>query len=209
MNGSESELVALAAGGDRAALQRLLMRHHARLAATVQRRVPADLQGVLAAEDVCQEAYVVVFQQVGSLRDRRAGAFRAWLEAIVERKLVDSVRALRARKRGGGRRAAAEDPGAAASSVAELLDLVAVHERTPSRSVARRELVAGVHAALKQLSEDHREVLRLHYLEGLSVEDTAQRMGRSAEAVVMLCSRALRRLARVVGDPDRFLSRDA
>jgi RNA polymerase sigma-70 factor (ECF subfamily) len=207
MNGNESELVAQAAAGDRAAIQQLLTRHYDRLVAIIEEKVPADLQGVLAADDVCQEAYVAVFQQIDSLRERNARAFRSWLQAIVERKLVDAIRALRAQKRGGGRQVG----GAAAdvSSVIELLDIVAVHEQTPSCSAARRELISGVHKALGELKADYREALRLHYIEGLSVAGTAERLGRSPKAVVMLCNRALRQLARAIGDPVRFLSRDA
>jgi len=207
MDDTESELVAQAVAGDRAAVQRLLTRHHDRLVAIIEEKVPADLQSVLAADDVCQEAYMAVFQQVGSLRDHSARAFRSWLQAVVERKLIDAIRALRAQKRGGGKQAG--DPEAAVSSVIELLDVVAAHEQTPSRSAARRELVAGVHTALEELKEDHREALRLHYIEGLSVAGTARRMGRSPKAVVMLCNRALRQFARAIGDPGKFLSGNA
>ena len=209
MDDIESGLVSQAAEGDRAAIQRLLIRHHERLVAVIEDKVPADLQGVLSADDVCQEAYVAVFQQIGSLRDRSSGAFRSWLRAIVERKLVDAIRALRAQKRGGGRRAEPGVPETDVSSVIELLDIVALHEHTPSRSVRRRELISGVHAALDKLKDDHREALRLHYIEGMSLADTAQRMGRSPGAVVMLCNRALRQLADRIGDPAKFLSRDA
>ena len=207
MGEGESELVAQAAEGDRAAIQQLLTRHHDQLVAIIEDKVPADLQGVLAAEDVCQEAYVAVFQQIGSLRDRSASAFSSWLRAIVERKLIDAVRALRAQKRGGGRHVGGEATDV--SSVIELLDIVAVHEQTPSRSAARRELISGVHAALAQLNDDHRTALRLHYIEGLSVAGAAERMGRSPKALVMLCNRALRQLGQAIGDPVKFLSRNA
>jgi RNA polymerase sigma-70 factor (ECF subfamily) len=207
MDESESELVAQAADGDRAAIQQLLTRHHGQLVAIIEDKVPADLQGVLAAEDVCQEAYVAVFQQIGSLQDRSAPAFRGWLHAIAERKLIDAIRALRAQKRGGGRQVGGE--AADVSSVIELLDIVATHEQTPSRSAARRELISGVHSALERLNDDHREALRLHYIEGLSVAGAAERMGRSPKALVMLCNRALRQLAQIIGDPARFLSRKA
>jgi RNA polymerase sigma-70 factor (ECF subfamily) len=204
---AESQLVSQAAEGDRAAIQRLLTRHHDELVATIEANVPADLQGVLAAEDVCQDAYIAVYQQIGTLRDRTWPAFGSWLRAITERKLVDAIRRFRALKRGGGRRAGPADLGADVSSTIEPLDLVAVHQRTASRSVARHELVTGVQAALDQLKGDHREALRLHYIEGLSVAETARRMERTGDAVVMLCNRALRRLGSEIGDPARFLSR--
>jgi len=209
MDELESQLVAQAAAGDRAAVQQLLTRHHDRLVALIEEKLPADLQGVLAASDVCQEAYVAVFQQIGSLRERSPRAFRSWLQAVVEHKLVDAIRTLRAQKRGGGRQAEANGKAVDVSSTIELLDIVALHEQTPSRSVARRELIDAVRAGLDQLKADHREVLRLHYIEGRSVAETAQRMGRSAGAVVMLCNRALRQLAQIIGDPVRFLSGDA
>ncbi|MBI4716173.1 MAG: sigma-70 family RNA polymerase sigma factor [Planctomycetes bacterium] len=197
MSEPESELVAWAARGDRAAMQRLLIRHHERLLNHINDRVPADVRGLLSAEDVCQETYVAMFQQITTLRDRSARTFASWLQAIAERKLIDAVRALRARKRGGTGRAAGR-AAADVSSVIELLDLVAVDEHTPSRSLARRELIAGVRAAIDELKEDHRAALRLHYLEGRTVDETARRMGRSGGAVVMLCHRALRQLARVL-----------
>lgn len=208
-DGCESELVAQAAAGDRAATQRLLTRDHARLVTLIGDKIPADLQGVLSAEDICQEAYVTVISQIASLREHRAAAFRSWLQAIVERKLIDAIRALRAQKRGGGRRVETGGAVADVSSVAELLDIVAVHRHTPSRSVQCRELAAGMREALDDLQDTHREALRLHYLEGLSVSETADRMGRSAKAVVMLCNRGLKQLAARLGDPADFLTRDA
>jgi RNA polymerase sigma-70 factor (ECF subfamily) len=204
MDDTESGLVAQAVAGDRTAIQRLLTRHHDRLVAIIEEKVPADLQGVLAADDVCQETYVAVFQQIGSLRDRSTRAFSSWLRAVAERKLIDAIRALRAQKRGGSKQAG--DPEADVSSVIELLDVVAVHERTPSRSIAARELIVGVRAALRDLKEDHRNALQLHYIDGLSVAETAERLDRSPGAVVMLCNRALRRLGRAIGDPARFLN---
>lgn len=209
MDDVESRLVSQAADGDRAAIQRLLIRHHERLVATVEGKVPADLQGVISADDVCQEAYVSVFQQIGSLRDRSAAAFGSWLRAIVERKLVDAIRALRAQKRGGGRQAAVAGVEADVSSAVQLLEIVAIHEHTPSRSVRRRELVDIVRDALDGLKDDYRTALKLHYIEGVSVANTAERMGRSPGAVIMLCNRALRQLAEAIGDPAKLLSRDA
>jgi RNA polymerase sigma-70 factor (ECF subfamily) len=131
------------------------------------------------------------------------------LRAIVERKFVDAIRALRAQKRGGGRRASPEGLEANVSSAIDLLEIVALHEHTPSRSVRRRELISGVHQALEELKDDYRKALQLHYIEGMSVADTAERMERSPGAVVMLCNRALRQLAEKIGDPAKFLSRDA
>ena len=66
-----------------------------------------------------------------------------------------------------------------------------------------------VQDALDGLKEDYREVLRLRYIQSLSVAETAQQMGRSDGAVMMLCNRGLQQLEEVIGDPSRFFSRGA
>ena len=208
-NGSELSLVSRASAGDRSAMQELLMLHHRQLITTIEKRVPADLRGVLSADDVCQEAYVSVFRQITSFQPHDEHAFERWLRTIADRKLVDLIRTQRAAKRGGGQRVDARYARNDTSSMIELLDILAVHERTPSRSAAHRELVRIVQDALDGLKEDYREVLRLRYIQSLSVAETAQQMGRSDGAVMMLCNRGLQQLEEVIGDPARFFSRGA
>jgi len=54
--------------------------------------------------------------------------------------------------------------------------------------------------ALAQLSEDHREVIVLHHLEGLDWDEVARRMGRTAGAVRMLWTRALKQLQPLIDE---------
>ena len=185
------------------------MLHHRQLVTTIEKQVPSDLRGLLSADDVCQEAYVSVFRQVASFQPHNERAFERWLRTIADRKLVDLIRTLRAAKRGGGKRVNARYTRDDTSSMIELLDVLAVHERTPSRSVAHRELVHMIQGALDALKEDYREVLQLRYIQSLSVAETAEKMGRSDGAVMMLCNRGLQQLGDVIGDPSRFFSRGA
>ena len=208
-SGSEPKLVSRASAGDRSAIQELLMLHHHQLVATIQKQVPADLRGVLSADDVCQDAYVSVFRQITSFQPHNERAFECWLLTIADRKLVDAIRTQRAAKRGGGKRVDARYARDDTSSMIELLDVLAVHERTPSRSAAHRELVGVIQDALDGLKEDYREVLHLRYIQSLSVAETAQKMGRSEGAVMMLCNRGLQQLGEVIGDPSKFFSRGA
>ena len=92
-------------------------------------------------------------------------------------------------------------------SVVGLLDLLAAHSRTPSRSAAALEATAAVERALSELKDDYRQALLLRYVEGLSVSDVADRMNRSDAAVLMLCQRALRQLHLILGDSADYLSR--
>jgi RNA polymerase sigma factor (sigma-70 family) len=90
-----------------------------------------------------------------------------------------------------------------------MLERVAIHERTPSRSAADHEMVAAVQNALDDLKDDYRTALRCRYVEGLTAAETGARMGRSEGAVLKLCERALQRLTERIGDASRFFSRKA
>ncbi len=206
-NESEVALIKQSIEGDQFAIQRLLMLHHDRISAIIERRIPSDLRGILAAEDACQDAYVAAVRELDSFEMQGEDAFYRWLVTITERKLVDTIRTLRAAKRGGDRKVIAASGRNDTSSIIAMLDLAAVHQHTPSRSAARRELVTAVQDALEGLREDYRRVIRLRYIQGLSVAEVAEQMGRSAGAVVMLCNRGLQRLGEAIGDASRFFSK--
>ncbi|HAK96178.1 MAG TPA: hypothetical protein DCM87_14590, partial [Planctomycetes bacterium] len=82
---------------------------------------------------------------------------------------------------------------------------------SPSRAARREERFDRLEGALARLPEEHRQVIRLARIEGLPIAEIAVRMNRSAAAVSMLLSRALKRLREGFGDtesmslPDRML----
>jgi RNA polymerase sigma-70 factor (ECF subfamily) len=205
MISDEAHLITLAVAGDAVAVQLLLVHHHAALVADIERRLPAHLARVLSAEDICQEAYVAAVRRLAQFQAAGEGSFFAWLRTIAEHKLMDAIRAAGAAKR-GPRNRLIEPVGGEATSMVALLDLLAVDERTPSQSMARREVVQHVQSALERLETDHREVLRLRYVKGQSVGEVARQMGRSEGAVKMLCSRALKQLCEQLGDLSRFVT---
>ena len=204
---AESKRIVQALAGDELAIHRLLMLHHEAIAAVLRKRIPADLSSVLSAEDVCQDAYAAAVAELGAFQSQGPTSFHNWLLTIAERKLIDAIRAHRAVKRGGGRRAVNLPLTDNASSMVTILEQVAIHERTPSRSVADHELASAVQAGLDRLKEDYRTALRCRYFEGLTAAETGARMGRSEGAVLKLCERGLRHLADQIGDASRFFSR--
>ena len=206
MQHDEAQLIAQAVSGDAVAVQLLLVHHHSSLVADLARRMPASLARVMSAEDLCQETYVAAVRKLSQFQPAGEGSFYAWLRTIAERKLADALRAAGAAKRGHGKRVV-EPVGGEATSMVALLDLLAVDEHTPSRSMARREVIEHVQSALQRLDPDYREALRLRYIKGLSVGEVARQMGRSEGAVKMLCNRALQQLGAQMGDLSRFLTR--
>lgn len=191
---SDDMLLQRAVVGDGDALETLLLAHFDRLVAHVSQRLPDDVRNVLSADDVVQDAFIVVFQRIRDFEPRAGGGFSTWLSRIAENSLMDAVKALRAAKRGGGRTALADEIAPDQSDVIPLLDLLTAHSWTASRSAARRETVAALQLALDQLMPDYRDALRWRYIEMQPVAAIAARLRRSEGAVHMLLSRALEAL---------------
>ena len=97
--------------------------------------------------------------------------------------------------------------GAERSSIAALIDLVAVNEWTPSRSAGGHEAAAAVQVALAGLKPEYRAALSVRYLEGLTAAEAAGRLGTTEGAVHKLCSRALHTLRESLGEAAKYLSR--
>jgi RNA polymerase sigma-70 factor, ECF subfamily len=202
----DSQLAAKAVAGDEVALSTLLFSHHERLVAEIGSKLPRDLQGSVSAEDVVQEAYVVAFQRIASFNPQDHERFYPWLAAIARNRLMDAVKAQRAAKRGGGRVAVTGEQTDDEEMV-QLLEVLAVHTKTPSRSAADHEAARAVERALGDLSEDYKEALRLRYLEALPVAQIAARLNRSEGAVHMLCHRGLQAMRVALGDTSRFFTK--
>jgi RNA polymerase sigma-70 factor (ECF subfamily) len=200
--GGHDDVVQRALAGDRAALDGLLAAYYPRLAAHVAPQLPADLRGTLAVEDVLQEAFLDAFQSITAAKLESRQAFFNWLVSIVQHQMLDLIRAARAAKRGGGW----SPLDAQSASMVGMLEQIAVTSRTPSASAAGHEAISALQSALESLPAAYREVLRLRHIEGLAVAEVATQMGRTQAAVEMLCYRALRRLASVMGSASRFLS---
>ncbi|MFM7281466.1 MAG: RNA polymerase sigma factor, partial [Planctomycetia bacterium] len=70
---------------------------------------------------------------------------------------------------------------------------------TPSRHAAAREDLARAEAALAKLSEEHREIILLSRVVGLSHAQIAERTGKSEVAARSLLHRALAKMAAEMG----------
>lgn len=121
------------------------------------------------ADDVLQEAWLAAVRRI-SHYDPRAGPLAGWLCGIVAGLLRNRFR--KERRRGGRPLLARPD--------AEPADAEAL----------RREQALRVAEALASLPGHYESVLRLKYLEGLSVAEIAQRRGESARASESLLTRA-------------------
>jgi RNA polymerase sigma-70 factor, ECF subfamily len=150
--------------------------------------MPPVLRRRVAESDVVQEAFTAAFESLGDLRAADAGAFRAWLAKIADRKVTEAMR----RHVHADRRAA--DKELSRGRRQETGAFVAPGT-SPSEHALDRERREALGAAVERLPEDYRTILRLVHEEGLTLVEAGERMGRSAEAARKLYGRAAGRLS--------------
>jgi RNA polymerase sigma-70 factor (ECF subfamily) len=133
------------------------------------------------AEDVVQEAYLrayVAFPQFSG------DSAKPWLLSIVRNA---SYKALRTRKRAGNVIFFSED---LKGKDRDRVEAIAAPEPSPEGSVMAAVERENILAALGELSTDHREVIVLRELEGLSYSEIAQAIEAPVGTVMSRLSRA-------------------
>jgi RNA polymerase sigma-70 factor (ECF subfamily) len=185
---SDEDLVRRVRAGDEAAARLLFERHLPALRARARARLPAALRGKVAESDVIQDAWLAAYLALDKFEDRGDGSFGRWLRGIVEHKVREEAHHhLGAAKRDARR--------AARLLTDEARSIPSPDDPSPSECAMAAESAAGLRRAIESLPEDHAAVLRLVYLDGLTLVQAGERMGRSADAVRKTYGRALTRLA--------------
>jgi RNA polymerase sigma-70 factor (ECF subfamily) len=202
----ESDPLALAVCGSRAALERLLLDHYTPLALHVKPLIPASLQSVLAVEDVLQETFSQVFRDIHSFAPSTEKSFGTWLKAIAENRLRDAIKAQKRKKRGGEHQQIRPPTSPDHDTIGSLAEMLSAGRSTPSHTLARKEAVRAAQVAIAGLPEDYREAVRLRFLEGQSVDAVAAAMHRSPGAVRGLIDRAKRAMRETLGRASRYFS---
>ena len=137
------------------------------------------------AEDATQEAFLRAFR--GLRRFRRGSSFFTWLYRIAANCAITRVRS-RARRASVEVALVSPDEGANP-------DPPDRHAETPPEAVAREERIRLVRAAIGSLIPDHRTVVVLRDMEGLSYEEIAGVLNESLSAVKSRLHRAREVLA--------------
>jgi len=182
----DPDLLRRAQAGNEAAFGVIMRTHYER----TFRLACAILHNEADARDICQEAWLTIWKQLGTFRgDSR---FTTWLHPIVTRRALDH---LRKRRRWFDRFLPFDTGGENAVQVAEP----ATTENAGSLAEGN-ETVVRVRAALASLPPKHRAVLALRELEGLSYEEIAKATGIPAGTVMSRLHHARRLLAEKLKD---------
>jgi RNA polymerase sigma-70 factor (ECF subfamily) len=182
----ERKLVEDARRGDAQAFRTLVERYQKRAYAVALGMVhnPDD------ARDVCQEAFLKVHRNLE--RFEGDARFYTWLHRIVMNVAIDHLR----RRRGDQ---VAFDEAVAPGEAGE--DSGIAPRRLgfdPQRALVDRELRDRLRAALERLSPEHRQVLLMREVDGLSYQEMADQTGVSIGTIMSRLFHARRKMQRML-----------
>ena len=168
----DRELVESARKGDRDAFRVLFERYH--------RRAYALAFGVLRhqddALDVVQDAFIKAHKYLDKFEGN--SSFYTWLYRIVMNLAIDHMRKHRRVK------PVELDEQHLDGTVGEDALLPKMLGGNPGRALLDKEIRARIDQALSELSENHRNVLVMRELEGMSYEEMAQAMNCSKGTIM-------------------------
>jgi RNA polymerase sigma-70 factor (ECF subfamily) len=170
-------------------LQGILHVHSERLLTYLKKRMPEDLRRFVEPQDILQDTFFEAFTRSREFQARGKDSAHRWLVTIARHRMFAILRMQQTLKRGGPRPEENEF-----DAVCGFLDGLAVYTRTPSQSAMSHEIASAVQQSMNFLEPQYRRVIQLRFIEGLSVQKTADVMGRSRGAILMLCNRALKSL---------------
>jgi RNA polymerase sigma factor (sigma-70 family) len=148
-------------------------------------------------EDIWQETLTHAWRDRAQYRWEGPAAFRAWLFEIAHNRIHDAARSLATQKRGAGR-GAARFSELVSSSSGSPSGLLPGDSQTPSRIVARGEKGAVLRKALSELPPDLELIVRMHFLDGLTMEAIAKRLDIGVSAAWHRFRKGSEMLARIL-----------
>jgi RNA polymerase sigma-70 factor (ECF subfamily) len=187
-------LLDLARSGDTQAMSRLLDHYRPYLAMLARVSASRRLQAKYDDSDLVQETLAVVQRDLPRFQGTTEAELTAWLRAIMASVSGKFVRHYTRQRRDASLERRIEDEFCQ-SSVA-VGRVLSGPDSTPSEKTIKRERAVILSRALSELPADYREALILHRLEGLTMAQTAEKMGRSSDSVQKLLARGLLDLRR-------------
>jgi RNA polymerase sigma-70 factor (ECF subfamily) len=184
------ELVALAKDGDNSALGQLCNVYGERVRRIVRLRMGKELRPRLDSMDLVQDALVSALEGIGGFTYSNEGDFLRWLSKIAENALRDNLDKLYTDKR-DIRKEVQPDSFRRTTGTGFFGTAGPIDATTPSVIMSRKEDLDKLEKAIDELKPEYRQVVILTKIEGLSYKEIGRKLGKSADAVGMLLSRAM------------------
>ena len=136
------------------------------LSAFVNSLLPSHLRRELGVSDIVQSVLFIVFRQQSSFHGDSEARFRAWIFQIARHKILDGIRKFRSRD------SVSMCPP---TDIQQFYSEVS-YDETPSVRLSNEEDARVLITALEKLPTEVREIVILHYSEGLPFEEIGMRL---------------------------------
>ena len=184
--------------GSEVARRQLLHTYRNYLKLLARLRIGHALQAKLDESDLVQETLLYAWRTFESFRGQTEAELMEWLRSILASTTAGHLRHYRTAKRDLTLERQLQHQFDQSSQLLDgaLLDRGA----SPSQDAVRRERARQLADAIEQLSPEHREVIILRHLQGLTFVQIADRLGQSANSIQKVWARALVKLHELLKD---------
>lgn len=151
--------------------------------------------------DIVQQTLLDAHTNLHQFQGSREEDMAAWLRQILANNLADAFRALNCNKRDVRReRSIYEQLSDSSLHLEAWLEAI---QTSPDARAEKNEQLVRLAWALGKLPEAQREAVELHHLQGLTLAETAERLGRTPIAVGGLLRRGLGKLRELLQEESR------
>jgi RNA polymerase sigma-70 factor (subfamily 1) len=181
--------------------------HRQQLYAFVRLHAPALLKARESPSDLVQSIFAEFLRKRDDFGDLDESQLRCWLMKAAQNMIAAHHRFWRREKRDAARERPVSGLEISRANAAKLLRSYSSF-CTPSQHAIQKEEVARIESCFAKLSEEHRLVITLSRIGGLSHAEVGSQLGRSEDAARMLLNRALVALSKILTDSKAGPRRD-
>ncbi|MFI5459936.1 MAG: RNA polymerase sigma factor [Isosphaerales bacterium] len=160
--------------------------------------IPAHLRAKFDSADLIQDALLRVHRNAGALVGRSPKQRQAYLRKALASSITDWIRHFDTQVHRAARERSIEQ--SLDDSSARLGQVLVATQTSPSQKAVKGEELGRLADALKALTDRQGEAVTLHHLQGLTLEETAERMCTTEDSVAGLLRRGLETLRELLRD---------
>lgn len=183
--------------GSEEALNELVERYYDRVLRIVRARLGPHLRKHTQSLDIVQEALTTGAKNIETFEPRGPGSILGWLAKIVDHKISDLNDYVHAQKRDRRLEVPLEVPASGGGDGDELFERdLAADEPQPEDRAALMEFGDLIDEAMRELSDEHREVILLRDYFGGEWPFVAEQLGRGSDEKGVHATQELHRRAK-------------
>ena len=184
---------------NRLVLADVLEQYQDNLVAFIKKSLSTALQSKVEAHDILQDTMISAIKQFDSADFERREPF-SWLCHLAEQRIIDAHRHYVGSQKRSAKRETSLETHVRGSISGGMLDILVASMTTPTQAIRREECTDALHEIFVSLPDEQKEALRLRYVEGLSLQEISDRLGKSNGAVRVMLSRSVAKVQNSISD---------